>query len=268
MNDSLGVSFLFGAALFLALRIREKPFRRFVASLRRLGTRLFERKEAVRIERAARMMEQSGCSKTDAGKWITFRNALFVSVPAFMAIPVVLGAPPLPCVCLGICVILLPGFLLKRGIRKRRREILLALPFYLDLLTLTLEAGLDLVASLDEIVRNDRPNALAEEIRILLTSIRLGKTRTEAFSDLARRTGLEALSTLSGCVRQSEELGAGLGKLLRLQAESLRRDLYREAEERAQRAPVRMLFPLILCIFPVVFLLLIVPIALRLTHAF
>ncbi len=268
MIEWSGVVLLGTGVLLLANGFRGKPLWGFRAGLCRLSDRFLTGTNPSRLRKAEQWMEQAGRSKADVGPWFKLRKSAFLGAFFLSLLLKLLGAPLLPCASLALCAFLFPGFLLKRKIRRRKREILLTLPFYLDLLTLTLEAGLDLIASLEEIVRNDRPNALNEEIRILLASIRLGKTRSEAFQDLARRTDLEALSTFSGCVRQSEELGAGLGKLLRLQAEGLRRDLYREAEERAHKAPVRMLFPLILCIFPVMFLLLLVPIALRLAGTF
>lgn len=140
----------------------------------------------------------------------------------------------------------------------------LTLPYYLDLLTLAIEAGLDLVAAIEEIVSRDTPNPLREELLFTLKAIRMGERRSAAFEKMAERTGLDALAIWAASIRNSEELGSSLGDLLRLQAESLRKDIFRNAEERAQRAPLKMLIPLIGLIFPVVFLLLFFPIAARL----
>jgi tight adherence protein C len=156
-----------------------------------------------------------------------------------------------------------PRLRLSSTIRKRQRSILSNLPYYLDLATLALEAGLDLVASLEEILRHDRPNPLRDEFATLLAEIRMGSTRTEAFSALASRTQLRSLSLLASAVTQSEEFGTSLGPLLRLQSESIRRELKRQAEEAAARAPLKLLIPLIGLIFPVVFLLLFAPLFLR-----
>jgi tight adherence protein C len=152
---------------------------------------------------------------------------------------------------------------LNARIRSRQAEIRLQLPYYLDLLTLALEAGLDLVAAVEEIVTRDKENALRFELLLTLKSVRMGTTRTKAFSDLAGRTGVEALNLFANSIQQSEELGSSLGGLLRIQAESLRREIFRDAEERAQKAPVKMLLPLIFCLFPVVMLIMFVPLGLR-----
>jgi pilus assembly protein TadC len=161
--------------------------------------------------------------------------------------------------------LLWPGMRLNAQIRRRQREILFTLPYYLDLLTLALECGMDLVAAVDEIVATDSPNALREELTLTLSSIRLGVGRSRAFSDLAQRTGMPPLTLIASAVAQSEELGAGLGSLLRLQAEGIRGHIFRQAEEHAAKAPLKMLFPLILLIFPVAFVLLFAPIVLQLT---
>jgi tight adherence protein C len=182
-------------------------------------------------------------------------------------VPVFVGAPIWLPLALAPAGFLLPKLRLERRALRRRREILLALPYALDLLTLVQEAGLDLVAGVEELLARDRPGPLEEELALTLRAIRLGETRARAFRALAERTGLEALSLLAAAVAQSEELGARLGGLLRLTAASVRSETQRAAEERAQRAPVRMLLPLVLLIFPVLFLILFVPLFLNLTTA-
>ncbi|MFH1262848.1 MAG: type II secretion system F family protein [Pseudomonadota bacterium] len=174
-----------------------------------------------------------------------------------------LGSPTLLPITLGVLGVLWPRLQLRRAIQKRQRSILLNLPYYLDLITLALEAGLDLIAAIEEVIVRDRPNPLREEFEITLRSIRVGATRSRSFARLAERTGVAPLQLLSTSVSQSEELGSSLGGLLRLQSESLRRELYRQAEETAQRAPIKLLAPLIGLIFPVVFLLLFAPLAIR-----
>lgn len=173
------------------------------------------------------------------------------------------GFPVYLAILFGTLGAIWPRMRLNAVIRARQRAILLNLPYYLDLVTLALEAGLDLIAAVEEVIRYDRPNPLRDELRMTLNGLAMGDTRASGFATLAERTGLQPLSLLASAVAQSEELGASLGNLFRLQSESLRRELYRQAEEAAQRAPIKLLVPLIGLIFPVVFLLLFAPIALR-----
>ncbi len=162
----------------------------------------------------------------------------------------------------------LPAQTLNSQIRKRQRAIVLCFPYYLDLITLALEAGLDLIVAIEEVVGRDQNNPLREELLITLKSIRMGTLRSVAFQDMANRTGVEAMSLWASSIAQSEQLGSSLGSLLRLQSETLRREIFSQAEALAQKAPVKMLAPLIICIFPVVFILLFVPIALKMTGGF
>jgi tight adherence protein C len=211
----------------------------------------------------AERLERAGLPKTEE---TAFRRRCFSLGAGCGVAGLLLVAAGLPFhlpATLGILGFLWPGMKLNAAVRKRQRAIDLNLPYYLDLSTLALEAGLDLIAATEEILRNDRPNPLREELEITLHSIRMGSTRREAFARLAGRTGLASLAHLASSVAQSEEMGTGLGGLFRLQAESLRRELYRQAEEAAQRAPMKLLIPLIGLIFPVVFLLLFAPLFLR-----
>jgi tight adherence protein C len=174
------------------------------------------------------------------------------------------GGPIFLIATFGLAGIVWPHFRLVRRIQERRRSILLDLPYYLDLITLAVEAGLDLIAAIDEVIRSDRPGPIRDEFQATLRAIRFGESRSRAFLRMAERTSLPPLHLLASAVTQSEELGSSLGGLLRLQSESLRRDLFRRAEEEAQRAPIKLLLPLLGLIFPVVFLLLFAPLALTL----
>jgi tight adherence protein C len=264
MTEACGIVLIGASMWILARRISGERLRHIRLFLFGFVSGALVRPNPDRVAKNARLLEQAGRSRNEVESWLRVRRIVCFGALAGAPLLLLLGFPWIPCLAAGGSTALLPSLWLKRRIGKRRREILLTLPFYLDLLNLTLEAGLDLIAALEEIVTGDAPNALRDEIAIVLKSIRLGRSRSGAFEDLAERTGVDALRTLAGCIRQSEELGAGLGPLLRLQAGDLRREIYLKAEERAQKAQVRMLFPLILCIFPVLFLLLFVPIALRL----
>ncbi len=211
------------------------------------------------LAKRGKKLEYAGQSSAQASK-LFFREMVSAGTAGLISIfLVLLGLPSVLIPCMVIIGLLWPSMRLNRVIRARRSEITMNLPFYLDLLTLSMEAGLDLIASLDEIIESDHDNPLKEEVSLTLKSIQMGKGRSEAFQRMADRTGVVPLNQLASVITQSEELGSSLGNLLRTQSDALRRQIFREAEEKAQKAPLRMLMPLVLFIFPVAFILLFVP---------
>jgi len=155
----------------------------------------------------------------------------------------------------------MPGWLRKR-LQRRHHVIRRELPFALDLLTLAMEAGLDFTSALDRIVRKLGATPLGEEFRTLLREIRLGKSRSEAMRDLGRRVDVLELRSVVSSLVQAEEMGSNIGPILRIQAEQQRQQRSQRAEEAAGKAPVKMLFPLLLFLL-VTLLLILGPIAIE-----
>jgi tight adherence protein C len=153
-----------------------------------------------------------------------------------------------------------PLLWLRDKVRKRHREITRALPYDLDLMTLAVEAGLDFQAAVSKVVEKGKQGPLADELKFMLSQLKIGKTREEALKQMAGRVNLMALSTFVNALIQADRMGASLGKVLRIQSNQLRSDRSARAEKLAGEAPVKMLFPLIFCIFPTVFLVLFGPI--------
>lgn len=143
-----------------------------------------------------------------------------------------------------------------------RRHLLIsrALPFNLDLLTLSVEAGLDFAAALGRVVEKGRGGPLREELAMVLKQLKMGKTREEALKAMIARVDLPALSQFVTALVQADKMGTSLGKILRIQSTQLRVARTQRAEKLANEAPVKMLFPLIACIFPTVFMILFGPI--------
>jgi len=149
-----------------------------------------------------------------------------------------------------------PLMWLRRTLERRRRSIRKLLPFALDLLTLSVEAGLDFSSALARLVPKLGSAPLAFELRQMLRDMRLGKSRPDALRELADRLHMPEVAGFTGSMIQAEELGADLGPVLRVQAEQMRNDRSNRAEKKAMEAPVKILFPLIAFIFPTVFLIL------------
>jgi tight adherence protein C len=161
----------------------------------------------------------------------------------------------------------LPDVWLNNKIKGRQKELRLALPNALDLLTISVEAGLGFDAAIGRLVEKFH-NALSDEFAQVLNEIRLGRPRLEALDDMGRRSGVEELHTFIQALIQSEQLGVGIAKVLRIQSEEMRRRRRQRAEEQAAQAPLKMLFPMIGCIFPTLFIVLMGPAVIIIIHTF
>jgi tight adherence protein C len=154
-----------------------------------------------------------------------------------------------------------PLLWLKEKRKKRQLQISRALPFNLDLLTLGVEAGLDFGGALARVVEKGKTGPLRDELQLVLKQLKLGRSREEALRAMMARVDLPALTAFATSVIQADRMGTSLGKVLRVQSTQMRIDRTLRAEKLANQAPVKMLFPLIGCIFPTVFLVLFGPIA-------
>jgi len=157
-----------------------------------------------------------------------------------------------------------PILWLRGRVRRRQDEIRRALPYALDLLTISVEAGLDFTQALSRITRKLGHDPLALELGQTLRDIQLGRTRAEALRELGRRVDLAELTSLVSALIQADQLGSSLGPILRVQSDQLRTRRSQQAEKRAMEAPVKILLPLILFIFPTIFIMIFGPIALKL----
>ncbi len=134
---------------------------------------------------------------------------------------------------------------LTNKLRLRQTSIVRQLPFALDLLTLAMEAGLDFTSALSRIVGKIGKSPLGQELSLMLHEIQLGKTRSNALRDFAERCDVQEVRTVVASLIQAEELGSSLGVVLRIQAAQQREKRSQIAEEKAMKAPVKMLFPMI-----------------------
>jgi len=157
-----------------------------------------------------------------------------------------------------------PGLWLQRVLKARHLEMERALPFVLDLLTLSVEAGVDFMTGIRRIIERRTMDALGEELVRVFRQIQIGKTRKEALRDLADRAHHPDIYSVTNALIQADELGTSIGAALRIQSDQMRTRRYQRAEKLANEAPVKILFPLIAFIFPAVFIVLMGPILLQL----
>ncbi|MCP9439026.1 MAG: type II secretion system F family protein [Nitrospira sp.] len=155
----------------------------------------------------------------------------------------------------------LPDWGLRYSARRRQAQLQRAVPDFLDLLLVTIEAGLPLLSALDRIARIlglTHPE-LGNELRQLVFDLRTSRSRAHALRSFAARTQVDAINSLTSVLIQTERFGVSLARTLRLHAEALRRKQQLQAEELAGTLPVKLLFPLIFFIFPAIFVVLLGP---------
>jgi tight adherence protein C len=155
-----------------------------------------------------------------------------------------------------------PQFSVSRKVRQRQEQILLALPYAIDLLSISVEAGMGFDAGVGYTMRKIK-GPLADEFSKTLNEIRLGKPRLDALEDLGNRTGVEELKLFITAVVHASRLGGSITNTLRIQADSIRVRRRQRAQETAMKAPVKMVFPLVLFIFPALFVVLLGPAGIR-----
>ena len=153
---------------------------------------------------------------------------------------------------------LLPEAILARRARARRDQILVALPAALDMLALCADAGLGLDGAVQQVVRRWE-NPLTAELRRFLTELRIGRDRRQALREMAKRTGVREVSRFANAVVQADTLGVPLARVMQEQAAEVRLRRRQKAEESARKAPIKMLFPMVLLIFPALFIVILGP---------
>ena len=151
-----------------------------------------------------------------------------------------------------------PLLWLRQKVGNRRKDIQKALPDAMDLLTIAVEAGLGFDAAMARVTDKFR-NALSDEFATVLQETRLGRPRLESLDDMGRRTGVEDLHNFCQAVIQSEQMGVGVAKILRLQSEEMRRKRRQRAQEKAAQASLKMMLPMVGCIFPTLWIILLGP---------
>lgn len=156
-----------------------------------------------------------------------------------------------------------PDIWLRQTIKVRQRSIQKAMPFMIDLLTLSVEAGIDFMSALQRATEGRAPTPLTEELVRVGNEIRLGTTRQQALRNLSDRVDMPDMRSFAFALIQADELGVGIGTILRIQSDQMRQKRFDRAERLANEAPVKMLFPLMVFIFPAVFIVLLGPILSR-----
>jgi tight adherence protein C len=186
---------------------------------------------------------------------------MLFGVPAgpFMALVLMVGGP--------VGGFVFPDFVLSMRARARREKVRAELPDALDLLAVSVEAGLGFDGAIAKLAEH-MDGALTEEFNLALGEMRIGESRQEALKKMAQRVDTPEVSTFCRAIIQADQLGISLGRILRVQAADTRLKRQAAAEEKAMKAPIKMLFPLVLFIFPAMFVVILGPALLNLKGLF
>lgn len=174
-----------------------------------------------------------------------------------------LGLPNFMFPILGFVGWIFPDLYASQSRKKRYIEVVLDLPFFIDLMALSTEAGLDFMGSLQRIVDKAEESTLAEEFRIVLKDIKLGSSRREALTRLADRLDIPEITSFVAVVRDAEETGASIAQVLKDQSIQMRLERFVRAEKAGAKASQAMLIPLMFLILPAVFLMVFGPVVLQ-----
>lgn len=166
-----------------------------------------------------------------------------------------------------IMSILIPNYYLKSNIKKRQESIRIQMPDILDLLSVSVEAGLGFDAALVR-VSEKATGPLVDELSQVYREIQMGRPRKDALRDFGERSTIPEIKTFAGSLVQAEQLGISLKNVLKAQSQQLRISRRQRAEEKAMKAPVKMMLPLVIFIFPVVFLILLGPSVIEIIKTF
>jgi tight adherence protein C len=161
----------------------------------------------------------------------------------------------------------LPEWILRSKSGKRQAEIQRSLPDALDLLSITVEAGLGFDSAISRVSRQ-AGGALGEEFYRVIQEMQIGKSRADALRDLGDRTTISELKSFVLAMIQADIFGISIAKVLHVQAREMRTKRRQRAEEKAQKVPVKIVFPLLFCIFPALFVVLLGPAVIRIAEAF
>lgn len=162
----------------------------------------------------------------------------------------------------GVFGWMVPGFWLKGRVKVRQKKVLKALPDALDLVTTCVESGLGLDAALARVAEKSS-GPLATELSNMLRDVAMGKMRREALTEMADRLGVDELTGFINSIIQAEQLGVGIAQVLRVQSDQMRTRRRQAAEKSAHEAPIKMIFPLVLFIFPAFMIVILGPAVIR-----
>jgi tight adherence protein C len=225
------------------------------------------------IQDTARKLELAGNPwPIDAATFLAIRFILAIVLGGFLVAIVLISPPSNPSdnfMYIGgatFAGFFLPHLMLTSRITRRQKEIRKAMPDALDLLTICVEAGLGFDAALSK-VSDKWDNELSLAFARTIREVQLGKVRRDALKDMSDRLGIAEMTSFVAAIIQSEQLGVSMAKVLRIQADQMRMKRRQRAEEEAHKAPIKMIIPMALLIFPTIMIIILTPAALQIANS-
>lgn len=217
----------------------------------------------IRKQLSQRMIAAGYVKKAAVANFLTMQLILLTALPLLFILFAVMSAASLPKILLfavmgALVAMILPNLILNNKKNARQKQIAKSLPDALDLLVVSVEAGLGFDMALVKVTEKMK-GPLAEEFAGVLNEIRIGKVRRTALKNMAERTGVDQLISFVSAIIQADQLGVSIGNVLRVQADSIRIYQRQRVEEEINKAPIKMLFPLIFFIFPAMFVVILGP---------
>ena len=242
--------------------VMDRTLRPMMRRLSGIGTRLTSRERVGRYEQQLAEAGYPYGLRTIDFLGLKVVSAIVVSGLAFLLFGLALGSDFASSFIFTLIALIVgfffPDYWLVTRIRARQKAILLAIPDTLDLLTISVKAGLGFDAALGKVIEKTE-GPLSDEFRRALAEVRIGKPRRDALKEMVARTNVPALTNFIGAIVQAEQLGVAIANVLEVQSEQLRIERRQRAEEMAAKAPIKMLFPLVGCIFPSLFIVILGP---------
>ncbi len=218
-------------------------------------------------KRQKRLIVSAGLDEEiDPDELMAFKIFLGTIVPAALFLFMTINGNSAPWWFMGTMIIggfMYPSVWVSGSRKRRHEEIRLQMPFVIDLLTLSTEAGLDFIGALQKVVEKTRSGPLVNEIERMLQEIQLGTTRGDSLRNMGWRIDLQEISSLVAVLVTADQMGSSLGGVLRVQSELIRSQRFTNAEKRGAAASQKLLFPLIFFIMPAVFIMIFGPLVLR-----
>lgn len=231
---------------------------------KKLGTYLLKATPGKKLSALNKRLEASGLNKSmSPARWLFIKYmsvlvfSFLLALLCFLAEPNILKAGAIG-LLIAVSINTFFNFYLSKRIEGRKRKILRDLPYTLDLITVSVEAGLSFDGAMARVVSNIS-GELCDEFAKSLKEIRMGIERKTALKNMSERCGVRELTMLITSLIQADDLGVSLSRVLRIEAMNLREHRKQAAREKAMKAPVKMLFPLVIFIFPTIFIIILGP---------
>ena len=218
------------------------------------------------LENTERKIMSSGVSYLlNAEQFIALRilSAMIAPVMAWFVMFCLQNYQPFWFIVTPLAGFMLPVIWLSDTRKKRDDAVIRTLPVYLDFLTMCVEGGLNLQGALSQAMEKAPAGPLRNEFAVVLRDLRSGLSRSDALRRMAERLDIQEITGFVSSIVQAEKMGASMANVLRLQSEQRRSERFQRAEKQAMEAPVKLVFPLVVFIFPVTFIVLLFPIAMK-----